>query len=273
MAPRATSSWPATRWAACRCSPLASRTPPHPRACGRSGLHRHESGRPDPRQRGPEATFGGCSSSASAPPSSAPSATDPSWWLRLRRDRPGRRGLRSSSRTPSPRRCPAVVRLHGRHALSTPPDVISGFLSSLTASTSGRRSPTSPRPVILVFNGHQDILTPPEHSELIVEGIPGAEHIVVNDAGHVIMLEHPDLLSAYLARASGAGHAGTGGGDRGALQPRVRRIVTDVAKGRRQRRIEREADRLVRAERARCPGKAAPGAGCCAGPGERSSGT
>lgn len=51
---------------------------------------------------------------------------------------------------------------------------------------------------LLVFNGTKDRLTPPEHSEEIVRHLPGAEHILVEGAGHVIMLEVPDLLNQAL---------------------------------------------------------------------------
>ena len=50
----------------------------------------------------------------------------------------------------------------------------------------------------LVLNGKQDLLTPPAHSEEIVRLIPGAEHVIVNDAGHIIMLEHPDTVNQQL---------------------------------------------------------------------------
>ena len=51
---------------------------------------------------------------------------------------------------------------------------------------------------LLVFNGTKDRLTPPEHSEEIVRHLPGAEHVLVEGAGHVIMLEVPDLLNTAL---------------------------------------------------------------------------
>ncbi len=109
----------------------------------------------------------------------------------------------------------------------------------------------------LVMSGMQDRLTPPEHSEEIVRNLPGAEHIVVADAGHVIMLEHPDLLNeqlvalaeraaragAVIGRAAGAGGAGGAegaggaGGAAGRRRPRtsVRRTVTDLSSARRAR--------------------------------------
>ena len=104
---------------------------------------------------------------------------------------------------------------------------------------------------MLVFSGREDILTPPSHSELIVEGIPGAEHIVVNDAGHVIMLEHPDLLGAHLIQLVEQSARARAEQIEVARHPRVRRIVTDVAKNRRQRRLEKEAAELVRSGRAK----------------------
>ncbi|WP_116114583.1 alpha/beta fold hydrolase [Austwickia chelonae] len=61
----------------------------------------------------------------------------------------------------------------------------------------------------LVLNGSSDRLTPPSHSDEIVRLLPGAEHIVIEDAGHVIMLEHPEILNeqilALLRRAERAG--------------------------------------------------------------------
>ena len=134
--------------------------------------------------------------------------------------------------------------------MNTPPDVIRDFPLVFQGFDKRPALAEFKDTVTLVFNGKQDVLTPPDHSELIVEGIPGAEHIVVNDAGHIIMLEHPDLLSA---RCSSSRSRALGLARRTSVsrQPRVRRIVTDVAKNRRQRRIEREADKLVKAERAR----------------------
>ena len=53
----------------------------------------------------------------------------------------------------------------------------------------------------LVMNGVQDMLTPPAHSEEIVKLIPGAEHVLVNEAGHVIMLEHGDVVKRRQLKA------------------------------------------------------------------------
>ncbi|QQR99860.1 MAG: alpha/beta hydrolase [Austwickia sp.] len=66
----------------------------------------------------------------------------------------------------------------------------------------------------LVFNGAADKLTPPSHSDAIVRLLPGSEHVVIEEAGHVIMLEHPEILNEQLlalavraCRAAAAGHS------------------------------------------------------------------
>lgn len=88
----------------------------------------------------------------------------------------------------------------------------------------------------LVLNGVQDQLTPPKHSEEIVRLIPGAEHVLINDAGHIIMLEHGDVVSEQLLslieRAERAAATNLDQRDK----PRVRRLITDLAK---KRRVEK----------------------------------
>jgi pimeloyl-ACP methyl ester carboxylesterase len=154
--------------------------------------------------------------------------------------------------SPVPR---SVVRYTADMLLATPFDVINDYLETFDGYDKRPALSEFKDTVTLVFNGEQDILTPPAHSELIVEGIPGAEHIVVNEAGHIIMLEHADLLSAHLLELVEQGTRAREAHIEVATQPRVRRVVTDVAKRRRQRRLDREADELVRAERARALAK------------------
>jgi len=92
----------------------------------------------------------------------------------------------------------------------------------------------------LVLNGAQDLLTPPSHSDEIVRLIPGSEHVVVNEAGHIIMLEHPDVVSEQLlSLVERAVRAGAQNVDV-TRKPHVRRTVTDLAK---QRRVNRAQSR------------------------------
>jgi pimeloyl-ACP methyl ester carboxylesterase len=94
----------------------------------------------------------------------------------------------------------------------------------------------------VVINGVQDLLTPPQHSEEIIRLIPGAEHVLVHDAGHIIMLEHGDIVSeqllAMIVRAQRAAAAHIDLRDK----PRVRRLVTDLAKRRRVERAKARRD-------------------------------
>jgi pimeloyl-ACP methyl ester carboxylesterase len=149
--------------------------------------------------------------------------------------------------SPVPR---SVVRLAAKMLLSTNLTVMSSFTPAFdhydqTAGLAAYRGCET-----LVFNGEQDILTPPEHSELIVRSLPGAQHVIVRDAGHVIMLEHPDLLNQQLdALVSRASNREVGDIPAETV-PRVRRVVTDVDKKRRidasrERRAHRSAERTA----------------------------
>ena len=84
----------------------------------------------------------------------------------------------------------------------------------------------------LVINGRGDLLTPPEHSDALVEHIPGAEHVVVEEAGHLIQLEHPDLVNQQLLMLIDSALAARAGAVRVARKPRVRRVITDIARRR-----------------------------------------
>ncbi|HSU74101.1 MAG TPA: alpha/beta hydrolase [Terrabacter sp.] len=154
----------------------------------------------------------------------------------------------NSFASPVPR---SVVRYTADMLLSTHLDVVNDYLQTFDGFDKRPALLEFQHAVVLVFNGREDILTPPAHSELIVEGIPGAEHIVVNDAGHVIMLEHPDLLNAHLIQLVDQSARARAEQLDVARQPRVRRIVTDVAKNRRLKRLEKEAAELARSRRGR----------------------
>jgi pimeloyl-ACP methyl ester carboxylesterase len=144
----------------------------------------------------------------------------------------------NSFASPVPR---SVVRYTADMLLGTPLDVINDYLKTFDGFDKRPILSEFLHTMVLVFNGRQDILTPPAHSELIVEGIPGADHIVVNDAGHLIMLEHPDLLNAHLVQLIDQAARARAEKIDVARQPHVRRVVTDVAKERRMRKaLERE---------------------------------
>ena len=50
----------------------------------------------------------------------------------------------------------------------------------------------------VVIVGDKDMITPVAHSEEILRHLPDAEFVKVDDSGHVVMLEHADLVNATL---------------------------------------------------------------------------
>jgi pimeloyl-ACP methyl ester carboxylesterase len=51
---------------------------------------------------------------------------------------------------------------------------------------------------VLVLAGDSDLMIPFDHGEEIARLLPGAELAIVREAGHLVMLEHPDLVTPHL---------------------------------------------------------------------------
>jgi pimeloyl-ACP methyl ester carboxylesterase len=93
---------------------------------------------------------------------------------------------------------PALVRYVDAMIAGTPVDVIAEFYPALAGlDETGSLEPLRRLPT-LVLTGDKDKLIPMEHSELIVERLPGCEFVVVPDAGHLVLLEKPDEVSTAL---------------------------------------------------------------------------
>jgi pimeloyl-ACP methyl ester carboxylesterase len=88
----------------------------------------------------------------------------------------------------------------------------------------------------LVLVGDSDLLTPASHSEDIVALVPHAEHVVVRDGGHLVMLEHPEVVTPHLValvdRARRAGLRAGGSGRRAAARASTGRTVGGARDGR-----------------------------------------
>ena len=50
----------------------------------------------------------------------------------------------------------------------------------------------------LVLGGERDVMTPADHSREMVARIPGAELVILPEAGHLVMLEHHDVVTDRL---------------------------------------------------------------------------
>lgn len=116
---------------------------------------------------------------------------------------------------------PAVVDFTGEMIASTPIDVIAEFFPSLHAHEKlSALRPLNNGVEVLVLAAADDLMTPARHSAEILTAVPGAEHVVVEDAGHMVMLEKPDAVNTALrALLDRAGRAARESGGR---RPRAR---------------------------------------------------
>ncbi|WP_238146772.1 alpha/beta fold hydrolase [Ornithinimicrobium murale] len=125
----------------------------------------------------------------------------------------------------------SVVRLTADMIFGTPLSVMSAYGHTLEDHDKRTALAHLVDQEVLVFNGEKDALTSAVHSREIVEAVPGAEHVLVRDAGHIIMLEHPDLLSQELLALISRAERGRGRAHRAG----ARHTVTNLSKRRRER--------------------------------------
>lgn len=127
----------------------------------------------------------------------------------------------------------SVAQLTTDMIFGTRMDVISAFMPRFDAHDKREALGRFDGIEALVLSGMQDRLTPPEHSDEIVRSLPGAEHVLISDAGHVIMLEHPDVISAHLLDLLGRGTRAAATSRTRRRKTPVRSLVTDVGARRR----------------------------------------
>jgi len=92
-----------------------------------------------------------------------------------------------------------LKRLGRQRLLQTPPQVLHGDYAACDAfdvmeRLGEVRSPT------LVIGGTADVLTPPKYSTYLRDHIPGAELVLVDAAGHMVMLEKPEVVSRAISK-------------------------------------------------------------------------
>ncbi|MFG2903569.1 alpha/beta fold hydrolase [Kitasatospora sp. NPDC048286] len=105
---------------------------------------------------------------------------------------------------------PGVVRFAEQLLDATPIDVVAEFYPVFGAHEKYEALVALRGLPALVLAGTKDLLTPSTHSEAIAERLPGAELVPAEGAGHLVMLERPELVDHELARLlrRAAGFAG-----------------------------------------------------------------
>jgi pimeloyl-ACP methyl ester carboxylesterase len=91
-----------------------------------------------------------------------------------------------------------LIAFAARMIAQTRMEVISEFLPTFSGHDKREALAVLGAHEVLIMVGDSDLLTPPEQSEEIVRLLPAAEHVVVRDAGHLLPLEHPELVDPYL---------------------------------------------------------------------------
>ncbi|MEU7100106.1 alpha/beta hydrolase [Streptomyces longwoodensis] len=94
---------------------------------------------------------------------------------------------------------PAVARFAERMIEGTPIDVVAEFYPAFTDHDKTEALARFTDLPVLVLAGIGDLVTPSEHSEAIADLLPEAELVLVPDAGHLVMLEHPEVVTDRLA--------------------------------------------------------------------------
>ncbi|MFD5431082.1 alpha/beta fold hydrolase [Kitasatospora sp. NPDC127067] len=105
---------------------------------------------------------------------------------------------------------PGVVRFAEQLLDATPIDVVAEFYPVFGAHEKYEALAALRGLPALVLAGTKDLLTPSTHSEAMAARLPGAELVLAEGAGHLVMLERPELVDHELARLlrRAAGFAG-----------------------------------------------------------------
>lgn len=118
---------------------------------------------------------------------------------------------------------PAVARFAERLIESTPIDVVAEFYPAFAEHDKSATLSLFRDLPVLILAGDKDLVTPSSHSEAIADRLPDAELVIVPDAGHLVMLEHPetvtDRLADLLVRAGAVPESSNVGGHGTAEQP------------------------------------------------------
>lgn len=95
---------------------------------------------------------------------------------------------------------PEVARFAGELLNSTPLDVFGEFFPEFHRHGKEDALPVFRNCQTLIVAGDRDVLTPPDHSRAMAAQVPEAELMVLEDAGHLVLLERPEEVNAAIRR-------------------------------------------------------------------------
>ncbi|WP_330332052.1 alpha/beta hydrolase [Streptomyces sp. NBC_00536] len=111
---------------------------------------------------------------------------------------------------------PDVARFAERLIEATPIDVVAEFFPAIMLHDKTAALRQFADLPVTVIAGDRDMITPPEHSVAIAAELPDAELVVLEETGHLMMLERPEtvtaLLTGLLARTGAVPAAANVGG-------------------------------------------------------------
>jgi pimeloyl-ACP methyl ester carboxylesterase len=93
---------------------------------------------------------------------------------------------------------PSVVQFVEAMGVRTPVDVIAEFYDTFTTHDKLAAIGVLHDVETLVLVGSKDLMTPVEHSRAIADTLPAAHLVVVEGAGHMVVLERPALVTLQL---------------------------------------------------------------------------
>ncbi|MFG3252199.1 alpha/beta fold hydrolase [Streptomyces sp. NPDC048172] len=92
-----------------------------------------------------------------------------------------------------------VARFAEKLIESVPVDVVAEFYPAFAAHEKTAALAAFDGVPALVLTGDRDLLTPLEHSERIAAALPAAELVVLEETGHLLMLERPEAVSESMS--------------------------------------------------------------------------
>ena len=93
---------------------------------------------------------------------------------------------------------PSLVRFVSHLHDATPLDVLAELFPAFDAHDKLAALDVLNGVETLILGGERDLMTPADHSRAMVEQVPGAELVILPEAGHLVMLEHHDIVTDRL---------------------------------------------------------------------------